>query len=300
MNNDSCNARSLHGVITALVTPFSRGRVDLDRFADLVQLAVEAEITGIVPLGTTGESPVINDKERDLLTTCAVKNSGNRILVIVGVGTNNSLKTSENIQKAAGAGADAVLVVTPYYNKPTREALRKYFLNLADHSELPIVLYHIPSRCGVGIPVDLVLDLARHERIISIKEAGGDVPRSGEIARRAPDNFTVLSGDDILTLPLISVGAKGVISVISNLAPRNLKSMVDQALNNRFDEARSMHNRLMPLLNALSLETNPGPIKEAMNQHGMKVGQVQPPLDRVRYPTRKAIRRALETAGYLE
>ncbi len=300
MNIHTCNADSLRGVITALVTPFNRGRPDLSKYTELVQLAANAGITGIVPLGTTGESPVLTEKDRDELTNCAVKNSCKKLLVIVGAGTNNSRKTLENTQKAAASGADAVLIVTPYYNKPTPEALKKYFLNLADSSDLPIVLYHIPGRCGVGIPLELTLELAQHEKIIGVKEAGGDVTRSGEIARRSPDDFAVLSGDDVLTLPLMSVGAAGVISVISNLAPRTFKRMVDSALNDKFVEARSIHNRLMPLLKALSLETNPGPIKEAMNLCDMKVGQVQSPLDRVQPSTRKAIRQALKTVGKLD
>jgi len=192
------------------------------------------------------------------------------------------------------------LVVTPYYNKPTPAGIKRHFLSIADKSSIPIILYHIPGRCGVGISVEVVLELAEHENIIGVKEAGGDVWRSGEIARQAPDNFAVLSGDDALTLTLLSVGAVGVISVISNLAPRLMKQMIDHALAGDFQHALSIHRRLSPLLSALSLETNPGPIKEAMNLLEMKVGQVRSPLAPVTKITRNAIRQALKDVGELE
>ncbi len=293
-------AGDLKGVWTALVTPFKRGRVDHGMMSDLVRLAGDAGLTGVVPLGSTGESAALTGGERESVMSGVIKAAGGGLRVMVGAGTNNTPGTMENTARAADLGADAVLVVAPYYNKPTPEGLKRHFLTLADASRLPIVLYHIPSRCGVGIPLDLVTELAKHPRIIGIKEAGGDPHRSGEIARLTGSGFAVLSGDDPLTLPLMAVGAVGVISVISNLVPKKTRRMIDLCLSDDFNRARRVHRELAPLLNALSLETNPAPIKEAMNQAGIKVGRVRPPLAPVRPETRRAIRRTLMQLGLIE
>ncbi len=293
-------ANDISGVWTALVTPFSRSRVDHGRMSELVSLAAEAKLTGIVPLGSTGESASLTENERESVISNTVKVADGKLRVMVGAGSNNTPKTIDNIKQAADLGADAVLVVAPYYNKPTPEGLKRHFLSVAESSSLPIVLYHIPSRCGVGIPLDLVIELAKHPRIIGIKEAGGDIHRSGEIARLTKGKFAVLSGDDPLTLPLMAVGAVGAISVISNLAPKKTRRMIDLCLSDDFNRARRIHRELSPLLNALSLETNPAPIKEAMNQTGMKVGSVRPPLAPVRRETRRAIRQAITDLGKIE
>ncbi len=294
MLQNKLSSNHLQGVITALVTPFEKTKINLVKFEELVHKAAEAELSGIVPLGTTGESPALTTDERHALIQRAIDAADGRFAVIVGTGTNNTKTTIENSRVAAQLGADAVLVVTPYYNKPTPSGLKRHFTSVANSSPIPVILYHIPGRCGVGIPSGIVLDLARHENIIGVKEAGGDVWRSGEIAANAPEGFTVLSGDDTLTLPLMSVGAVGSISVVSNIAPKLTKSMVDFALTGDFENARKIHRKLSPLLYALSLETNPGPIKEAMNILGLEVGAVRPPLANVVNSTKKAIKKALE------
>ena len=292
--------KDFFGVWTALVTPFRGNRVSKTRIADLVEMAVNARITGVVPLGSTGEASALEDGDRDIVVKSVVDAARGRIRVMVGAGTNNMPRTVRLVKRAADLGADAVLVVAPYYNKPTPEGLKRHFLTVADKSPLPIILYHIPSRCGVGIPLNLVVELAAHPRIFGIKEAGGDVYRSGEIARLTKDNFAVLSGDDPLTLSLMSVGAVGVISVISNIAPKTFRRMVDLCLADKYEEALVVHRQLAPLLNALSLETNPAPIKEAMNILGMNVGTVWQPLARVRPPTRRALKKAIEQLGKIE
>ncbi len=301
MIKERLTSEQLKGVTTALVTPFDRTKVDLDRLGELIDKAGNANISGVVPLGTTGESPSLTADERHAVIQMAVDRAKEGLAVIVGAGTNNTKTTIENIRQAADLGADGVLIVAPYYNKPTPAGLKKHFNAIADAAPIPIVLYHIPGRCGVGIPFDLVLELAKHENIIGIKEAGGDVWRSGEIARRtSEEDFAVLSGDDSLTTPLLSVGAVGVISVISNLTPRLFKKMVDFALAGDLKNAMAMHHRLSPLLEALSLETNPAPIKEAMVQAGVDAGQVRLPLAPVKAATRKVIAAALEETGGLE
>lgn len=301
MNKQELTGKELCGAWTALVTPFSRGRVNAGKITELVSFASNANITGVVPLGSTGESASLDEFERVVVISAVIEAAnrkvdaaGGKLKVMVGVGTNNTTKTIVNVKQAADLGADAVLVVAPYYSKPTPEGLRKHFLSIADVSPLPIVLYHIPSRCGVGIPMDLVVKLSKHPRIIGIKEAGGDIWRSGEIARLTNDGFTVFSGDDPLTLPLMAVGATGVISVISNIAPRQFGKMISHCLIGDYKSALEIHQRLSPLLNALGLETNPAPIKEAMNITGMKVGKVRSPLAPVTAATRKVLRQVIE------
>ena len=300
MSLERLSAKDLQGVWTALVTPFERGGVNTAKMSELVRLARDAGLTGVVPLGSTGESAALTDKEHETVISSVVEATGGRLPVMVGAGTNNTPKTLGNVRRAADLGANAVLVVAPYYNKPTPAGLKRHFTKVAESSPLPIILYNIPSRCGVGIPAELVLELAQHPMVIGVKEAGGDVWRSAEIARLAPRDFAVLSGDDPLTLPLLAVGAVGVISVVSNIAPRLTRRMVDDYLKGDPKGALKIHRRLAPLIKALGLETNPAPIKEAMNLSGIGVGPVRSPLAPVTAATRRAIRQALEQAGKLE
>lgn len=291
---------NLSGVFTALVTPFDAHSVDLAMTAELVHRALLASISGVVPLGSTGESSALEPHERRAVIETVVKTADKKLTVIVGAGTNNTNHTIANVKQAYDLGADAVLVVAPYYNKPTQAGLRNHFLTVADASDLPIILYHIPSRCGIGISLELVFELATHPRIIGIKEAGGDVWRTSEIVRNVPDGFSVLSGDDSLTLPLIAVGASGVIAVISNIVPKTTRYMVNHALAGHREVALKLHHRLSPLIHCLGMETNPAPIKEAMNQVGLNVGQVRPPLAPVHPTTSTAIRRVLEELENVE
>lgn len=281
------------------MTPFKASRLNIGEWEAGIERAAAARITGVVVLGTTGESPAITEPERVELISNAIKRSAGRVKVMVGTGSNNLDHARHQVEQAAELGADAVLIVTPYYNKPTQTGLRNYFLTLADSSRLPIIIYHIPGRCGVGVSPSLTLELAHHERIVGIKDAGGDVIRVSELARLAPPGFTVLSGDDALTLPMMSVGARGVVSVLSNLAPRLTREMVDLALAGDFASALKIHRRLSPLMAALFLETSPSPAKEAMHLLGHNVGSVRPPLAPVEASTKQALKRALELAGEL-
>jgi len=284
----------LHGVITALITPFDQhSNVNLTKYDELISLGWAGGVSGIVALGTTGESPVLNAEEWLAVAKQAVSSSPAGKPVIIGVGTNSTATTVKNSFLASDVGADGVLVVTPYYNKPTQAGLERHFLMVADESPLPVILYHIPGRSGVGISLELTLKLAEHPNIIAIKEAGNDVWRSSEIARKASNDFVVLSGDDNLTLPLLAVGAVGVISVISNIMPMPFVKMIDAMLSDELIQARDWHQVLSPLLNALSLETNPSPIKEALNIVGLEMGQVRPPLAQVSESTHESIKIAL-------
>lgn len=294
MGSDQSHRLDLSGVWTALVTPFGRRGVDTGCLRELVERMEEAGLRGIVVAGTTGEAPALEEEELELLVKTAIKAVRKDLKVMVGVGSNNTKHTIERAGKASEWGADALLVVTPYYNKPTPEGLKRHFLTVAEATDRPIVLYHIPGRTGVGIPVSLVAELSHHPRIIGIKEAGGEVTRTPLILAQTEPGFSVLSGDDPLTLPLMAVGAIGVISVISHLVPITLNKMVQAALAGDVLTARSLNQRLLPLYSSMFLETNPAPIKAALNLKGIPVGQVRPPLAPVSRSTLQAIKKALK------
>ncbi len=264
------------GVMTAMVTPFAGGRVDEQRLAANVGFQIEQGVDGLVPVGTTGESPTLSHEEHDRVIERVVEAADGRVPVIAGTGSNATREALRLTEHARSAGASASLQVVPYYNKPTQEGLYRHFMTLADRVDLPMVLYNIPGRCGVAMTVDTVVRLAAHPNIVAIKEATGSMDVASEIAARC--DLTILSGDDSLTLPMIAVGGRGVISVLSNLLPARVKAMVDAALAGRTDEARRLHLELFPLCKAMFLETNPIPIKTAMAVCGMDSGELRPPL----------------------
>ena len=247
------------GVYTAIVTPFNQdGSVDLERFKALIELQHQAGIAGIVPVGTTGESPTVSVEEHCALIDAAVEACRGRMKVIAGAGANSTSEALALTRHAIEAGADATLQVTPYYNKPNQEGLFRHFSAVAD-LELPVVLYNVPGRTGREIAVDTVIRLAQHPSIVAIKEAGGSVERVSAICSQC--DLTVLSGDDSLTLPMIAVGAVGVISVASNVAPAPLVNMVRAALEGRWDEARRLHLQYYALFTDLFIDANPIPAK---------------------------------------
>ncbi len=285
------------GVWTALVTPFRGKGLALDVLDHLIERAISAGVKGLIILGTTGESPTVTPDERKKLIARAVATSRKRIPIFVGAGSNDTRHALAQVEQAEQLGSDGLLIVTPYYNKPTETGLRTYFLKLADSSSLPIIMYHIPGRCGVGISIPLALELALHPRIVGLKDAGGDVARVSELARLAPSDFTILSGDDGLTLPMMSVGAKGVISVLSNIVPELTVKMVKEVLDGKFSSALDYHRKSAPLCHALFMETSPSPIKEALNMTGVKVGNVREPLVPVTAGTRSRLKKALHDLG---
>lgn len=299
MSKKLTSANNLSGVWTALVTPFSASRLDLNAFDTLIERAVPAGIRGLIVLGTTGESPTVTPEEREKLISRAVETAKKRIPIFVGAGSNDTRHALHQIEQAERLGADGLLIVTPYYNKPTQAGLRRYFTTLADKSSLPIILYHIPGRCGVGISEPLVLELAQHPRIVGLKDAGGDVSRVSDLARLVPDDFSILSGDDGLTIPMMSVGAVGVVSVLSNVVPEMTVAMVKNALEGKLRTALEYHRRLSPLCRALFLETSPSPVKEALKLTGLNVGSVREPLAPVTASTRAELKSVLKSLGLI-
>lgn len=260
--NTRMTRADVRGTFTAIVTPFTRaGEVDVPRLRELVEWQIASGVEGLVPAGTTGESPTLSMAEHVRVVETVIEAAAGRCRVIAGTGANATAEAIELTRHAMEAGADATLQVTPYYNRPTPAGLLAHFTAIADLG-LPVVLYNVPGRTGRDIPIDVVLRLADHAGVIGIKEASGQVDRVSRIARDC--DLAVVSGDDALALPMIAVGARGVISVASNIIPDTMARMVRLALEGRFDIARDLHLRHHALFGALFVETNPIPVKAAL------------------------------------
>jgi 4-hydroxy-tetrahydrodipicolinate synthase len=254
------------GTYTAIVTPFTRaGDVDYDALGRLIDAQVEGGVDGLVPVGTTGESPTLNMAEHNRVIEFAVERAAGRVKVIAGTGGNSTAEALELTRHAKDAGADGCLQVTPYYNKPSQAGLIQHFTAVADLG-LPVVLYNIPGRTARELTLDTVVELSKHPSIVAIKEAAGDVDRVSQYVGAC--ELAVLSGDDGLTLPMMVVGAVGVISVAANVAPKPVSDMVHAALDGRWEEARTLHRQLHPLFRDLFIDTNPVPVKAALAMMG--------------------------------
>jgi len=291
----------LQGAYTALITPFRDGSVDVDRLKANVAFQIEQGIDGVVPVGTTGESPTLSHEEHGQVIEAAVQAAAGRIKVIAGTGSNATSEAVSLTRHAAEVGADAALMVNPYYNKPTQDGLYHHFMTVADAVELPIVLYNIPGRTSITMQPETVARLAEHENIVAIKEATGSMDIASEIATLTdPQRFAIVSGDDSLTLPLMSVGGRGVISVLSNLMPAKIKALVDAGLSGDFERARKMHLELFGLCKGmLTLSTNPIPIKAAMALAGLDTGELRLPLYPLDEASTAKLEKLLSDAGVL-
>jgi 4-hydroxy-tetrahydrodipicolinate synthase len=294
---DRAAPTNLHGCYTALITPFAEdgSRVDHARLAEQIAFQAEGTVTGVVPCGTTGESPTLLESEqREVIQRTVALARPLGLQVIAGTGSNCTRHATEMHRFAAEAGADASLQVAPYYNKPSQEGLYRHFMAVADSCDLPVVLYNIPGRCGVALTPATVARLARHPNIVAIKEATGSMDSASEIAQRCA--ITILSGDDSLTLPFAACGARGVVSVVSNLVPRQVQALCDAILEDRFAEARRRHAELFPLCRGLlTLDVNPVPVKAAMRILGRDTGTVRLPLAEASKEAVEAIAKLLET-----
>ncbi len=262
--------RPLTGTITALATPFRDGQVSFEDLKKLVAFQIKGGIDGLVPVGTTGESPTLSYDEHMDVVRCVIAEAKGRIPVIAGTGSNSTHEAVELTRLSHEAKADAMLVVAPYYNKPSQEGLYRHFAAIADTTDKPIILYSIPGRCGIEIGVPVIERLRRKYRHVAwVKEAGGSVDRVDQLKQALGSDITVLSGDDSLTLPFMAVGAEGVISVASNLYVREIGRMVKFALANDFKAAAKLHRRLYPAFKTLFIEPNPVPIKVALQRAGI-------------------------------
>lgn len=289
------------GSITALVTPFKDGKVDEARLRELVRWQAKEGSSGVVPVGTTGESPTLTSEEARRVIQVAIEEGKQAGLkVIAGTGSYSTSKTVESTQWAKKAGADAALVVCPYYNKPTQEGLYLHYKAVAEDGGLPVVVYTIPGRSVVNITPATILRLAQIKNIAAVKEASGNLGQMMEIQQAVGDRLDLLSGDDALTLPMMAFGAKGVISVASNVAPRAIAELVSDCLKGDFAAARKVHFSLLPVFNAMFAETNPIGIKAAMEMAGLCSGELRLPMTRMEEPNRKKLESALKAAGILK
>jgi len=283
------------GTFTALVTPFRNGDVDLAALDKLIETQVAAGISGLVAVGTTGESPTLTHEEKEEVIAQVVKVAAGRGKVLAGTGSNSTRDSIAMTKFAEKTGADGALLVAPYYNKPSQEGLFRHFKAIADATSLPIMLYNIPGRCSVDILPETVVRLAENCRnIVSIKEASGSVERVGELRRRLPDEFTILSGDDSLTLPFLSVGAAGVVSVATNLFPSEVCALVRACESGDLKSAGTLHRKLLPLFKDLFIEPNPVPVKTALGWRGAMSGEVRLPLCEMSEPNQARLRKTLE------
>jgi 4-hydroxy-tetrahydrodipicolinate synthase len=283
------------GTFTALVTPFRDGGVDISAFQQLIEAQVAAGITGIVAIGTTGESPTLSHDEREELIRVAVATANKRCVVIAGTGSNATQHAVADTKAAERLGCDGALLVAPYYNKPSQEGLFRHFKTIADATSLPIILYNIPGRCSVDIVPDTVVRLANECRnIVSIKEASGSVERVSELRRRLPEPFSILSGDDSLTLPFMAVGADGVVSVASNLFPAEVCALISACESGDLKSAEQLHRKLLPLFKDLFIEPNPVPVKTALAWRGVMSGAVRLPLCEMTEANQARLRNTLE------
>lgn len=267
------------GVYTAMITPFmDDGTIDYDGFRDNLRFQVTSGVAGIVVLGTTGESPTLEEQEKQEIIKIAVEEVKNKVMLIVGTGSYSTKKTIEDTKKAKDLGADAVLVVTPYYNKPTQEGLYQHFQSVAS-LEIPIIVYNIPGRAGQNLHTETLKRLAENPFIAGVKEASGNLNQIMDVLEQITrSDFKVFSGDDNLTYPLICLGGHGIISVVSNLIPKEINEMVHLALSGNYDRAKAMHFSLMPFFKTAFIETNPIPIKAMMNHVKMASGPCRLPL----------------------
>lgn len=288
------------GTYTAIVTPFKNGRIDEAVLARLIKMQIKAGVDGIVPVGTTGESATVDYAEHIRIIALSVKFAAGKTKVIAGTGGNSTSEAIYLTREAEKAGADASLQVAPYYNKPTQEGVFQHFRAVARATKLPIILYSIPGRCGIEIGVDTVKRLAAScKNIVSIKEAGGSADRVSQLRAALGAKFTILSGDDSLTLPFMAVGAVGVVSVASNVIPREVAQMVNAFAAGRTAAALKLHARFYPVFKDLFIETNPIPVKAALAMMGLIEEDYRLPLVPMGAATRRKLAKTLKACGVL-
>lgn len=287
----------LKGVYTAIVTPFSKGMIDYGKLSELIEIQIEAGIDGIVPVGTTGESPTLSMEEHCKVIDMSIKAANGRCKIMAGTGANSTAEAIELTRHAKVAGADCSLQVAPYYNKPTQEGLYRHFSMIADECQIPMVLYNVPGRCGVSIAPDTVARLSTNSCVIGVKEASGSAERVSEILELC--DTSVMCGDDSLTVAMMALGAKGVISVVSNIVPKTLKSMVDAAAAGDFKGALKIHNANFRLFKDLFIEANPIPIKAAMAMKRQINEEYRLPLCPMAERNREVLKATLKRAGII-
>ncbi|PCI40731.1 MAG: 4-hydroxy-tetrahydrodipicolinate synthase [Elusimicrobia bacterium] len=287
------------GTFTALITPFKNGAVDEKALRKLIRFQIRSGISGLVPCGSTGEAAALDPDEYQRVIEITVEEARGKVPVVPGVGTNGTAKTITQTKAVEKLGVDGLLVIVPYYNKPTQDGLYNHFAAVAKAVKLPIVVYNIPGRTAINLAPDTLARLAKkYSNIVATKEASGSLDQVAEVLSKCPYEFTVLAGDDGLVVPMMSIGARGVISVTSNLYPRAMSKMTAAALQDDFRTARRLHAKIFPVVKALFLETNPIPIKDAMKTAGYGDGKPRLPLLPLTAPSRKKMRAVLKATKF--
>ena len=288
------------GSFVALGTPFKDDEsLDEAKLKELIEFQIDGGTHGIVPCGTTGESPSLSEEEHDRVIEITVDTVNGRVPIIAGTGSNSTARTLRATEHAKAAGADAALIVTPYYNKPNQQGLYAHYMKIADSVDIPIIIYNVPGRCGTDILSDTVARLAEHPNIVGLKEATGELKRASEVVSMCPDDFVVLSGDDINTLPILSVGGKGVISVVANVDPADIAETCNAFKAGNIELARKLHYKTMPLAVDLFIETNPIPAKTALMLMGKLNGKLRLPLAPLTSANQETLRQTLVDAGLI-
>ncbi len=288
------------GSIVAIVTPFQAGKIDEKKFRELIEFQIKNGSSGIVPCGTTGESATLNFEEHERVIEIAIDAAKKRVPVIAGTGSNSTEEAVMLTRHAAEAGADASLQVSPYYNRPTQRGLYAHFKKIADAVHIPIILYNIASRTGVNIEPETIARLAGDcKNIVAVKEASGSLDQMARIKQLCGEKFELISGDDSLTLPVLSIGGTGIISVVANIVPRDVADLVAEFEKGNFSKARQLHYKLLPLIKAVFLETNPIPIKTAMGLLGMCAPDLRLPMCEMSEENQEKLKKALKEYGLL-
>jgi 4-hydroxy-tetrahydrodipicolinate synthase len=289
----------LKGAITAIVTPFKNGALDEEAYRQLIEFQIQGGIHGIVPCGTTGESATLSHAEHKRVVEICLDQVKKRVPVVAGTGSNNTAEAVELTKHAQAAGADFALMITPYYNKPTQEGLYQHYKTICSQTKIPIVVYNVPSRTSVNLLPETVARLMDFPNIIGIKEATGDMKQCAKVVELCGDRIALISGDDFTVLPLLAIGGKGVISVVSNVVPGDMAGMCDAYFAGDLAKARQLHYKMWPLMEAMFYETNPAPAKTALKMLGKITGEVRQPLCPMGKASEDKLRQVLQKYGLI-
>lgn len=286
------------GCYVALVTPFdAQSAIDEDGLCSNIDYLINNGVAGVVPCGTTGESATLSWEEHNRVVDITLNETKGRVCVIAGAGSNNTKEAIEAAKHAKNSGADAILCITPYYNKPTQEGLYQHYRAIVENVDIPIVVYNVPGRTGVNLLPETVERLCEFDSIVAVKEASGNLQQVSEIHRRCGDRLAILSGDDALTLPILACGGVGVISVVGNILPAKMSAMIKAFFNGKMEDALALHEELLPVCNAMFIETNPIPIKTAMNHLGFNAGTLRLPLVPMSDSNKQRLLSVLQSSG---
>jgi len=288
------------GAIVAIVTPFKNGRVDEEKLRELIEFQIENGTDGIVPCGTTGESPTLSHEEHDRVIEITVDAVKKRVPVIAGTGSNSTAEALRLTEHAREVGADGALMVCPYYNRPTQEGLYQHYKTIAEQVKIPVIVYNIPGRTGVNLLPETMARLAKVPGIVGTKEASGSLKQMHEVIQLCGPDFAVLSGDDFFTYPLLCLGGHGIISVISNIVPKDMAALVDAFAAGDLQKAKDLHYRMVPLVDSLFIETNPTPVKAALAMMGKIEYEVRLPLVKTSETNYDKLRKSMTNYGLLK